>query len=798
MHAGAYTSAAILIKYRFKRLCNFLATGFKRRSSSDKRTATARKGTRGWVTALILFGFIFFSSVQQAYHVISKTFTVLGNAEISAQQQKTFPGWNCVKPKYERKKLFIQCEPLENAPASLTPGPVGGAITLELVLLFFSVLLLNVASKELTSPEWDLEWLITLPISIPELIGVRVLERTLANPAGLLIIWPFVSVVSWKAGLGYAAIPLGLICALALLYFEAACRTVIDTGLRLVVSAAKLRNIQALTSLFASVSFMLILSIGLNEQPVLLRWSLSPGLDWLKWTPAGAVSSVLTAGTFAMVFKGASLVAVQLLIAYFFTSRLLLSMLKLGVISGGARDGSRRLLTAAELPKSTGAKREGALLSPIQRREFKLLARDRNFMVQTLVLPAFITGMQFFFTGTLKWIELFKGSFTRLAATAFGVAAYSLVYSAFQVLNSEGKSLWLLYTFPNRIEALLREKIYLWLAVALIYPVLLFGSGIYISGLPDMKSLVLIGVVLIGIVIYATVAACFGVFASDPLAEDPRQRVRVDYVYLYLILASFYTYAIFANSYWQKLSLLVLSALMALALVQKARDHLPFLLDPTESPKPSVSLSDGLIAALVFFVIQGITGAMLSSSDKPLTGRGLTIAFCVAGFVTFLSLRTIYWRKKTTGVPKIFGSGWARAIGYGAGAGLIAGGLGIAYVHLIARYGLFADIKKIAIAGSEWWLAALLIVAAPLFEEFIFRGIIFQGLRRTWSLATAAFASAAIFAIVHPPVAVIPVFGLAVLAALSYSRTRILLTPISAHSVYNTIIVFYQTNIFHL
>lgn len=136
-----------------------------------------------------------------------------------------------------------------------------------------------------------------------------------------------------------------------------------------------------------------------------------------------------------------------------------------------------------------------------------------------------------------------------LATTTFVAAAYSLIFSVFQVLNAEGKSLWMLYTFPNRLENLLREKVYLWIGVALLYPLVLFGTGIFISGIPKLESLILIIIVFLGVLIYGTVAACFGVFSSDPLAEDPRQSSRVEFTYLYMILAGFYAYAIFANSY---------------------------------------------------------------------------------------------------------------------------------------------------------------------------------------------------------------------------------------------------------
>jgi membrane protease YdiL (CAAX protease family) len=108
------------------------------------------------------------------------------------------------------------------------------------------------------------------------------------------------------------------------------------------------------------------------------------------------------------------------------------------------------------------------------------------------------------------------------------------------------------------------------------------------------------------------------------------------------------------------------------------------------------------------------------------------------------------------------------------------------------RLGFFKDSTDTLSAvgrDHQWWIFGLAVVAAPLFEEFIFRGLIFRGLLRTWRFPTAALASAAIFAIVHPPVSVVPVFVLGLFTALSYERTGLLLAPILTHAVYNAIVV---------
>jgi membrane protease YdiL (CAAX protease family) len=83
----------------------------------------------------------------------------------------------------------------------------------------------------------------------------------------------------------------------------------------------------------------------------------------------------------------------------------------------------------------------------------------------------------------------------------------------------------------------------------------------------------------------------------------------------------------------------------------------------------------------------------------------------------------------------------------------------------------------------------LVVVLAPLFEEFIFRGLLFRSLRRATGLPLAVAGSAAVFAVIHPPVSFLPVFVLGVVAALAFERTRLLWAPIAAHAVYNGALV---------
>jgi hypothetical protein len=683
--------------------------------------------------------------------------------------------------------------PLPAAPGYALPWQVLQGSLLEACVLMAATLLMLLASREIAQPDWDVEWLVTFPVPLTTLLGVRILERTLVNPAGFFILWPFLSVVAWEAGHRFAAPLLGLAVAFALLGILTTIWTICDTGLRLNLSPPKLRNLQALLSIVAVGSLYLAMSPGIAADSYLLRWAPEvPSL--LLWLPPGLAIRALAAA--APPEAGLALLALMLeaLIGVALGFAILAYQVRSGVVSVAGRESGRAI---GKRPLGTRAATRRLPLSPIQARELKLLARDRTFLVQTLVLPIIIIGAQVLLNTPGRTFAVGLGSPEHVAAAAFAVAAYTLMFSAFQTLNSEGQALWILYTLPRSLEAILREKALLWGIVCLAYAIAVIALGLAWNRTFSVQQLELITIVLLGVPIFAVIGTALGVFACDPLAQLVQRRVRPSYLYLYMLLASLYVVAIYASSIWQRAGLIVLTGLLSLALWQKARDHLPYLLDPDASPPARVSVADGLIAALLFFVLQALVALALSSGEPKLTGRATTIAFAVAGAMTYACVRFAYWRLKTEGVPRLLGaapkSTLVSAIAWGVVGGSLAAAAGFVYLNLIAQTQLFETARESTFGRDELaWLALLTVCAAPIFEEFIFRGLIFGGLRRSLGLGASVLASAAIFAIVHPAASVIPVFGLGIGAALVYERTRFLLGPMVVHGVYNAAIVGYQ------
>ncbi|HEX5010499.1 MAG TPA: type II CAAX endopeptidase family protein, partial [Planctomycetota bacterium] len=426
-------------------------------------------------------------------------------------------------------------------------------------------------------------------------------------------------------------------------------------------------------------------------------------------------------------------------------------------------------------------------ITALQARELKLLARDRAFLVQTLVLPVVILGSQFVFN--LRFTSDMVDDPRHLGAAAFAVMAYALLFSTFQTLAAEGHALWLLFTFPRPLDALLREKARLWSVVALIFPSLIFAFGLAAAQHPGWEVGAVAALVMLGVPIYATIGTCLGVLGWDPLALDQRRRVKPGWAWLYMLLASLFSYALFAKTWWESAVLVMLTGALALSLWQRVHDRLPYLLDPSERPPTRVSLSDGMIAALLFFVLQALILVSLGAlqGDADTIDRALLPAYAVAGVLTFAAMRVAYAVTQAEGVPTYFGGrvpAWRAGGLLALAGGLVASG----YVLALRNTGLLGDDLQSSIdtlRHSPLTMGSLIIVVAPVFEEFLFRGLVFSGMRRSQGFLKSALFSAAIFAIVHPPVSVAPVFVLGLLTAAAYERSGALLAPVLVHAAFN-------------
>lgn len=88
--------------------------------------------------------------------------------------------------------------------------------------------------------------------------------------------------------------------------------------------------------------------------------------------------------------------------------------------------------------------------------------------------------------------------------------------------------------------------------------------------------------------------------------------------------------------------------------------------------------------------------------------------------------------------------------------------------------------------GRGWWAFLALVVIAPVFEEWICRGVVFGALKKRYGVVVSMLLSALFFGLLHvQPVPVVNAFVLGLILAYIYHKTNTLLAPILLHALHN-------------
>jgi ABC-2 type transport system permease protein len=661
---------------------------------------------------------------------------------------------------------------------------------------------LGTANQDLGRVEWSFEWLYGLPARSEILFGAKVLEYALLNPLLWFTAFPLALALYLARGLGWGALPLALFAYACLSLVSAAVRLLTETWLRM--RLRNLKNLQALFTVSGTVMLVLILwlSNGLTLPSVVTSYG--PRF-WPTLNPCSLPAELARAGGAPWTAMVATLMAASALLVPILAVLACSHLVRTGLISTtGPLQGSRGARRPQD-PTRESADRRPPFLKGALAKDLRLLRRDRNFLVQTLVFPLLLFSLQLLTNRGL--LEALRTNFHHAATFAFAIGAYMLMFSAAGVLSVEGNALWLLYTLPRPLHRVLVGKALMWACIASLYTVAALTAALALNDDLGPGNVLDVVAALAGVPIYAFVAAGLGALATDPLEQEVQRRVAPSTLYLYMLLASMYAYAIYTPSLWAKLVQALLSSLLAIALWQKLRDRLPYLLDPTAAPPARLSLSDGMLAALAFFTAQGVYFLMLDGADLS-RGMELFLSFALAGLTVTLGSLVLLRRARVQGLLETIGlrrttgarqESVAVNLWLGLLAGLGAGAVGL--VYLLVLKNLMPDLPEWMKTSSPLdglgpgdapILMLMAVLAAPLFEEYLFRGLLYRGMQRSLGTAPAIAASAALFAIVHPPVSVLPVFVLGLAAATVFQRGGLLLAPILAHATYNAIVLGVQ------
>jgi membrane protease YdiL (CAAX protease family) len=127
--------------------------------------------------------------------------------------------------------------------------------------------------------------------------------------------------------------------------------------------------------------------------------------------------------------------------------------------------------------------------------------------------------------------------------------------------------------------------------------------------------------------------------------------------------------------------------------------------------------------------------------------------------------------------------------------GLALGLFGRGYLVVLSHIPSTAELirkgqeQMASIPNLHLWYAIMAIGFAPFAEEYLFRGLLFRALDREWGGWRAVVASAAFFAIYHPPMSWIPVGLLGAANCLIFKKTGKLAPAVLLHMVYNLVVL---------
>ena len=204
---------------------------------------------------------------------------------------------------------------------------------------------------------------------------------------------------------------------------------------------------------------------------------------------------------------------------------------------------------------------------------------------------------------------------------------------------------------------------------------------------------------------------------------------------------------------------------------------------------------------LALLAIGGMEAA--EAVERPSSGQlvfslAVTLIFQLAIFLLALLPLLIAGRpyRRLLGPTRGTGVMWAIGLGAGIATSVVALSVNAGLAILLeAEDPVEQQILQDALAGGVPLLLAILIavVAAPITEEVLFRGVLFRALADKLGLWVGAILSSAVFALIHfeivfsQPIALAGLFTVGLLLAFAYHVTGSLLVPIVGHAVFNAV-----------
>ena len=699
-----------------------------------------------------------------------------------------------------------------------------------LVLLWWSLMMmfqgegLELDLQRRRHPMW--EWLFSHPVPIGAVFFAEMLAPLAANP----MYWTapvFVGgAYSLMYGPGFGLLG-GVLIGVPLAVAAGCMGKALEIGVTLRVSPRQRGAVIGLMSWLGYASMMLLflgMFIATKIPPHVVKWIMP--LTAIPWPWLGLFLGLKPGGEFSFVLG---------MVTCWVASALVLAV-AVSTSVWATQKGLAGAFGAMDARPSSPKKSARFGKEPLYRKEFLWFVRDRSAIVQSILIPLTVAGVQVFNLRGL--LRMAQGEWNYLSGGAIVFGTYFLWVLGPKSLASEGTSLWIALTWPRGLESLLKAKAWLWsmisnvlVAIVLVYAVVLFPH--------DAWKIAAVGGawVLFGRSMAEKSVTLVTVTSESGEVQKLRGGSRAG---AQLGMLTF-SVGVLSQQWHIAVMGIVYSYITAAAMWQNFRARLPYLYDPWSEVMPDPPTLVQAMVAISSMVelgalLTGVLLAILGRDNAPLAqATSYAISAVVVWFFTvrFMDNRGVWLRdvwvwEETTRKPvpraafakSIYGITqsfdemmaepesipWWQSFGkvdgkflitllMAACLGLGLGLVGLGYTALLEHLPWTAETMRKSLESMrrfpEWRASAMVMAVgfAPFAEEYLFRGLLFRALDREWGGWKAVVGCAAFFAIFHPPLAWPMVFSLGALNAVLFKKTGRLAPAVVLHMLYNAVVL---------
>lgn len=791
-----------------RRFCNRFLYAWQKKAEAKRkrrnlpepaRTATAHRQQRfraGTVLVIFFTAYMVFAIGMMMNQSFVKNLKEVGKARAPAAAAQDGEGPVSIPPPVKvdsnpaaQPKETVVVPQVPSGPRVLRLDPASRLIAEKVTGLMMFVagagtllFAIGMLSRQITRPEPSLAWLFEFPVPRPVLFASRLAEGLFDGASLPLLsllpgIWFFHSGYGFWASVGWG-LAFGALIALSL----SALRMAVEVLLLQKCQRRRRGTIGGLSAALGALLMVMVVYGGNAPAMMSILLAAADALpDWLYHNPFSAGHGAGLTFSSASWFTAAGISAALCVGSVLLCSRLTKYGLEPGLETvRGSRD---------------AAKVSRARYTGLVGKELLMLVRQRIVMVQVVLAPLIMMVMMYFQSGG-RLAERILGSGAALASAVYGICAYMVLIASQVAMNMELRTLWLLLSLPRPLADSLRMKSRIWgIAAASLALVLSLGA---VAAHHDLAGGLFyrLPFILAFVGLVADLSVGIRTMGSSIVSETT-VHFRQWAAWLPLALSAAAGQAVFSGDLWILFMQLVLLGALDVGVWQKLNAELPWLTEPAEDPPPRLFLMHGQLAAYGYAALQSLLIFIPLSAGVPV-GVSLLVSGAVAAVIVALLADILLSRR---GVRILPGARASQIFSFAlAAAGLaVACTAGYFWLEALQSWswasGMLEESRKAFATednSTRFGLVALAVFVAPMCEEFIFRGLVYQGLRRVTGAGWSILWSSLFFMVIHPQASSVAVFVLAAVNAFIMERTGRLLPCILVHAGYNAFVVWLQ------